>query len=100
MSNLRTNHTEEFDFREIKNRTFMNSVFSKPMLVLFFLFTIFFQGISQNIGDYGSIANGNWDDSATWGVWNGSAYITDGTYPGENSGSYDVYIVGGFTVGL
>ena len=68
------------------------------MILGLFLFSI--SMFAQNVGDYGSIQDGDWDNSATWGVWNGSIYVTDGTYPGESTGSYDVYIVGGNIVNL
>ncbi|TRZ44186.1 DUF7507 domain-containing protein [Robertkochia solimangrovi] len=56
--------------------------------------------LAQSIGDYGVISNGDWSDPDTWGIWNGSQFINDGTYPGEEGGTYDVYIIGNHTVNL
>lgn len=49
----------------------------------------------QNIGDYGTIATGNWSNSDTWGVYDGSTYTNDGTTP---DGSSDITILNGHTV--
>lgn len=65
--------------------------------IFLFLF-VSFSAFAQNPGDYGVIANGDWDDPSTWGVWDGSSFVNDGTYPGQTAGTYDVYIHSGFTV--
>ncbi len=61
------------------------------LLLGFLLFSLSL--FAQSVGDYGSISNGDWDDPNTWGVWNGTTFVNDGSYPGQSSGSYDVYIV-------
>ncbi|GEM_PF-1082754 len=69
----------------------MNRFFTKGIISLLLLF-IAGNVLSQNIGDYGSLRNGNWSDDSDWGVWNGAAFVTNGTYPGQNGGVTAVYI--------
>lgn len=32
------------------------------------------------VGDYGTVASGNWGTAAVWNVWNGSAWVNPATY--------------------
>ena len=47
---------------------------------------------SQNIGDFRSIATGNWNDSTKWQTYNGTNWVAATQYPGQTSGSYTVTI--------
>ncbi len=54
------------------------------------------------IGDFGSIASGNYNASTTWGIWNGAAWtaVPAGSTPGINypDRTTNVFILGGKTV--
>ena len=111
-NNNRTKHTNRMDnltmdpkedLNIFRKRYSRKSLYShkgvKVLLILGFL--LFSIGMfAQNLGDYGTIADGDWDNSATWGVWNGTSFVNNGTYPGQTGGSYDVYIVDGNSVTL
>ena len=47
---------------------------------------------SQNIGDFRSIASGDWNDSTKWQTYNGTNWVAATQYPGQTSGSYTVTI--------
>src|SRR6187455_556235 len=48
---------------------------------------------AQAIGDYRSRADGNWNSTATWQTWNGTAWTNTVTsYPGELAGTGVVLI--------
>ena len=53
---------------------------------LLFICLVYFVGNTQGqaIGDFGSIASGDWTATSTWAQWDGSGYNTAATtYPGE-----------------
>ena len=47
---------------------------------------------SQNIGDFRSIATGDWNDSTKWQTYNGTNWVAATQYPGQTSGTYTVTI--------
>ena len=47
---------------------------------------------SQNIGDFRSIASGDWNDSTKWQTYNGTNWVAATQYPGQTSGTYTVTI--------
>ena len=47
---------------------------------------------SQNLGDYRTIASGNWEDSTKWQTYNGTTWVATTEYPGKTFGSYTVTI--------
>ncbi len=69
----------------------MKTVYTLPksriLLLLFVLTLTAFSGAfsvsAQTTGDYGSLSSGSWVSTTTWGRWTGSAYVNDGTYPGQ-----------------
>ena len=73
---------------------------------LFFFCLIFIgsQLYGQAVGDFGSIANGNYNSSTTWGVWNGAVWspAPGGAVAGVNypDKTINVYILSGTTVVL
>ncbi len=82
---------------------------SRTLFLLFILsFTMLtgaFSVSAQNIGDYRSIASGNWTALATWQYYNGTSWVTPtGTnpqgYPGQYAGTGAVSIIGGYAVTL
>jgi hypothetical protein len=68
---------------------------SSLLLILLFVFTL---GNAQTTGDYRSNASGNWTTTSTWQMFNGSAWVTALTYPGQNAGTYSVNIFAGNSV--
>ncbi len=73
----------------------------KNIFIAFFIFlsnNIF----SQAVGDFGSIANGNYNSSGTWGIWNGATWTPapGGAVAGVNfpDRTINVFIVTGTTV--
>ena len=72
----------------------MKTVYTLPksrILLLLFVLTLTaltgaFSASAQTpqVGDYGSLNSGNWLTTTIWGRWNGTSYVTDGTYPGQN----------------
>jgi len=55
---------------------------------------------SQAVGDYISVANGNWTTLATWERYNGTTYVAATDYPGLNTGTGEVIIGAGLAVTL
>ena len=53
-------------------------------------------GTNYSIGNYKSVATGNWGASTTWNKWDGAAWSGSTDFP--NSATADVYILGGFTI--
>ncbi len=47
------------------------------------LFLIYHPAHSQTIGDYRTIASGNWSNLAIWQQWDGTAWGTPANYPGQ-----------------
>ncbi|MDY7395980.1 hypothetical protein UMM65_12045 [Aureibaculum sp. 2210JD6-5] len=68
--------------------------------VLLLLFTT--QIFAQSVGDYRSIASGNWTTVSIWEYFDGTSWIAVTEYPGQTggTGTNDVYIEGGFSVTL
>ena len=83
-----------------QNEYLTNSFFSKSFLMLVFLVLISNSVIGQTTGDYRSVATGNWTTLSTWQQYNGSAWVAATSYPGQNPGTNDVSIEGGFSVTL
>src|SRR5688572_14803022 len=62
-------------------------------VLLFSAGLIFFANLSaQVVGDYRTIASGNWDNDFIWQRFNGSAYVVATEYPGESAGTGEVII--------
>jgi hypothetical protein len=58
------------------------------ILKTLFLFSIVLfagTGYGQSIGDYRSVASGNWALSTTWQTWNGSAWVAATVLPPSNA---------------
>lgn len=66
------------------------------LLVVSLLLTQFV--MAQSVGDYESTGSGDWDNSATWERWNGSAWITPAAAPTSADGV--ITILSGHTVTL
>lgn len=77
---------------------------SRTLFLLFILsFTMLtgaFSVSAQTAGDYRSVVSGNWTTLATWQYYNGSAWVAATAYPGQNPGTQNVSIIGGFVVTL
>lgn len=41
---------------------------------------------AQAVGDYQSVASGNWGTTATWNTWNGTAWVAAGAAPNSTNG--------------
>ncbi len=56
---------------------------------------------APNVGDYRSdLLTGNWSNTLTWLRYNGVIWLTNLTYPGQNSGTGNVEITSGKTVSM
>lgn len=53
---------------------------------------------SQNIGDYKTIASGNWADCTKWQKYTASGWTAATQFPGQTSGNYSVSIENGHTI--
>jgi hypothetical protein len=53
---------------------------------------------SQNIGDYRTIASGNWADCTKWQKYTASGWTAATQFPGQTSGNYSVSIEDGHTI--
>jgi hypothetical protein len=53
--------------------------------------------VKYAVGDYESVANGNWDVATTWKKWNGTGF-TSPSPESPNSSTANVYIAAGTTV--
>jgi hypothetical protein len=62
------------------------------MLTLIASFVINLTPFAQSAGDYRSVGNGNWNDAATWEIFDGISWVSTTTYPGENPGTGAVII--------
>lgn len=71
----------------------------KNKFFLFVLF-VFFNSVSQGqvIGDYISIASGNWTSSSTWGVVSGTGPLTWGPAGGGPAAGNNVFVRSGHVV--
>ena len=69
----------------------------KKLSTFIFLFLVGLIGKSFGyaLNDFGSVANGNYNSTATWGKWNGASWIAAGAIP---SNLDNVYILSGTTV--
>jgi hypothetical protein len=65
----------------------------KFMLILIASLEISFYLTAQSVGDYRSAGSGNWNDATKWEIYNGNAWTTSLTYPGQNSGTGAVTIM-------
>ncbi|MGL5112477.1 MAG: hypothetical protein ACRC6O_07550, partial [Flavobacterium sp.] len=57
--------------------------------------------LAQRIGDYKSVASGDWSSLSTWQRWNGTAWVQPTSsegYPGQNSVFYGAIVVEAGTV--
>src|SRR5215469_2437293 len=72
----------------------------KVTLILFASMGINFSATSQSVGDFRSIANGNWNDATKWEMYNGTNWIAATTYPGQNVGAGEVTIMSGIEMTL
>ncbi len=73
-----------------------NKIFTVIILCLMAFPTL----LAQSVNDYRSINDGNWTDASIWEIYNGTAWITTTTYPGEVTGTNDVSIEGGNVIVL
>lgn len=53
------------------------------LTIFLILFSIHHIAYSQTVGDYRTIASGNWSNLTIWQQWNGSAWVTVANYPGQ-----------------
>jgi hypothetical protein len=53
---------------------------------------------AQAVGDYRTVANGNWNNLATWNTWNGAAWVAPGAAPNNTNGA--ITIQAGHTVAI
>ncbi len=87
-------------FKFLTHNIFNFLTFNRMKKIFTFLF---FVAVSisaiqaQAVGDYGSVANGNWDAIATWKQWDGSAFATTPA-AAPTAGTENVFIQPGFTV--
>jgi len=79
---------------------FTKNISTKLSLSFLFLFFVVTVGYAQLTGDFRSMANGNWATANTWQTYNGTAWVTAATYPGQNAGNYSVTIVAGNEVSI
>ncbi len=68
--------------------------------ILIFLSLSYSIGIAQTLGDYRSVATGNWSTLSTWEYYNGSAWIASTTFPGEIAAINNVTLQSPFVVTL
>ncbi|MBN2756342.1 MAG: T9SS type A sorting domain-containing protein [Bacteroidales bacterium] len=64
--------------------------------IIFFNTSLF----GQAVGDYQTRAVGNWGNSNTWERYNGTGWVNDATYPGQNSGTGTVTITNNVTLNV
>jgi hypothetical protein len=64
----------------------------KFILILIVSIGINFYVSAQSVGDYRSIANGNWNDATKWEIYNASNWVTATRYPGQDPGTGAVNI--------
>ena len=98
MNNLTRSPLQKLNFTERNSKPWINSIFLNLVIFTFFLFFFNQSLISQNTGDYRSVASGNWTILSTWQSYNGTSWVAATSYPGQNSGTNDVSIEGGYSV--
>lgn len=69
---------------------------------LFTVFSLLFLSTmnAQSVGDYRSVASGNWTNVSVWQVYNGVTWTAASSYPGQLTGTNDVLIQGGYSVSI
>ena len=82
------------------NGNIFTALFSRLGLLSFLVLFISREEVhAQNVGDYGAISSGAWNDPTIWRTWNGAAWGNNpGNWPG--SSTLNVYILTGSTVDL
>lgn len=69
-----------------KNTTMKTNFYSLILLVLIKIC------YSQNLGDYRTIASGNWEDTSNWQIFTASGWTATNQFPGQTNGNYTVNI--------
>uniref|UniRef100_UPI00356B6063 choice-of-anchor D domain-containing protein n=1 Tax=Lutibacter sp. TaxID=1925666 RepID=UPI00356B6063 len=74
----------------------------KLVFLLFLLNSVSVQVVfGQTTGDFRSKnTTGNWSDSLSWQTYNGTAWDNATTYPGQNTGTYNVTIQSTHTISI
>ena len=77
----------------------------KLLLTVFLVINLFFASTAfgQLVGDYRSVATGNWTTLSSWERWDGSSWSQPSVgqgYPGQNIGTGTVTILNGNTITL
>jgi len=72
----------------------MKKIYSLTILLFIAFSSISISGFSQNAGDFRSRADGDWNDQAVWQRYNGSKWQNNQGYPGQNTGTGNVTIIG------
>jgi len=78
-----------------------DSFLCKLIFVLIFISAIGFSGFGQSVGEYRSIASGNWTTLSTWERYNGTSWSTPTApqgYPGQYSGTNTTTIQSSHTI--
>jgi hypothetical protein len=57
----------------------------KTITLLYFSLIVFLQIQGQNVGDFRSVATGNWNTTTSWQTWNGSAWVAASSLPVNTS---------------
>jgi hypothetical protein len=73
---------------------------ARKFLLSTFLVLFSFVSFSQVVGDYQSVATGNWNSLATWETWDGDSWEPATSYPGQSSNTQTVTIQTGTVVSL
>lgn len=55
-------------------------------------------GAGETVGDFISVANGNWSSSTSWNIWDGTAYVATTTFPGDTATPARVIIKAGTSI--
>lgn len=64
----------------------------------FFLCSFAHVALAQQVGDFRSVASGNWTSVGVWQMYDGTSWTAATSYPGQNSGTNDVFIEGGYSI--
>lgn len=71
----------------------------KKTLIIIITFLFSLQALhAQSTGDYRSVASGNWTSVTSWQYFNGTTWVAATSYPGQNPGTGNVSIVGGYAI--
>lgn len=79
-------------------QTFINRKYSVALSAILLFCTP--QVWAQTLGDYRSVASGNWSSLSTWQYYDGSAWAAATDYPGQNAAINDVTLQSPYTVTL